>query len=293
MVVRLGVSSDVQVVNSQRFRVLQGQALQLRYASSETVAVRAWARVRYDNGEDDVLFIADQTLNNDRVAAVARPSDVARLDGWVTDALVELPNDATIKRGQVYVKLFFDPFGPVLCADYVYSEFGSVSLGTYIQSGPGGGSGNLRIVTVRFDGTPTSNFAISLAASNTVRKLHAFYYYFHASNDVATRVINVALRDELGLVPTGWTGTGPRISWATPTLTLTADQEGIVFADAKRSGQNDTSVVTIENAASAPSPFPLLILQDDTGDLLFNITDGEALDLDALYFLREEWVMLN
>jgi len=170
MVVRLGVSSDVEIVNSQRYRIRQGMALQLQYVSDQTVTVRAWARIRYDNGEDDTLFIADATLSNDRELALTPPSDVARLDGWVTDALVELPLDLTIKRGEVYIRLFMDPFGPLLCKDYCYSNFGQVALGTYIQDGPGGGGGHLRVFEVKALGAPAASTTLTLRRGNTVRK---------------------------------------------------------------------------------------------------------------------------
>ncbi|HIA02038.1 MAG TPA: hypothetical protein EYN66_09025, partial [Myxococcales bacterium] len=166
MVVRLGQSTDVQVVNSQRYRIKQGQALSLAFVSSQLSTIRAWARVRYDNGEDAILFIPDQALVNDRTITLATPSDVARMDGWVVDALVELPLDLDVKRGEVYVKLFMDPVGPVLCSDYVYSKFGQVALGTYIQAGPGGGGGNLEVLTLKAEGVPVASTFVFLENFN-------------------------------------------------------------------------------------------------------------------------------
>jgi len=289
MVVRLGQTSDVEVVNSQRYRIKQGQALQLQYVSSETVTLRAWARVRYDNGEDDILFIPDSTLSNDRSVDVTTPSDVARFDGWVTDALVELPLDLTVKRGQVYVRLYFNNFGPLLCKDYCYSNFGQVALGTYIQDGPGGGAGDLEIVTLKAESAAVLLTQITLAASNTIRKYNSFVWYYVASADVANRGLTVVLRLPLGDLPTGFTQDG--IVWATPTLTLTASENGILFADQARSGSTDVATVAIDDAASAPSPFPLWIEESDNSILRFRAGSFEVLDVDVIYALRESWVV--
>jgi len=290
MVVRLG-HTETQVVNSQRYRILQGQALHLRYATdNSTVAVRAWARVRYDNGEDDVLFIADQTLTGDPpTVRVLRPSDVARMDGWVTDALVEMLT-ADIKRGQVYVKLFMDPFGPVLCSDYCYSDFGQVALGTYIQSGPGGGIGYLRVATLKAEALPAS-FTVTLAVSNIIRLVHSLVWYYHCDSGVASRVLQCRLRQPLGAVPTGYDATDATLTWEAADLTLTADQDGSVFADQERTGINDNGTIAIDNQASAPTPFPLLVSEDNVTSLRFNVASEESGDLDVVYALYEDWVL--
>jgi len=289
MVVRLGQTAHIDVGN--RYRVRQGMALQLQYASSQTVTVRAWCRVRYDNGEDDTLFIADQSLSNDRAMTVTRPSDVARLDGWVTDALVELPLDATIERGEVYVRLFLDPFGPLLCSDYCYSNFGQVALGTYIQPGPGGGAGSLSIVTVKANGAPAASTTHVFAVTNTIRKIYEFVWYYNCSADVASRVLSLQIQLMLGPVPTGMTDPNIQESWRRPTITLTANFEGMVFIKEKYSGGNLHGTLVIDDNAAVPSPFPLLIEESDNRQLLALVTDGEVLDADAMYLLQEEWVI--
>jgi len=290
MVVRLGGSgSDVAIVNSQRYRVLQGQALSLQYISSSSVTARAWARIRYDSGEDEILFIADQALSSDPVAVtLTRPSDVARLDGWVTDALVEML-DANIKRGQVYVKLFFDPFGPVLCSDYCYSDFGQVALGTYIQPGPGGGGGNLEIVTLIPNISPVPDTTISLAASNTIRKILSVVWYYHCSADVASRTMRFYLQNPLGAFPTGLTD---KLVWeGIAVITLTANEEGAFYVDHTRSLSSDEGVVLITDASVYPPPFPLLVEAGDNIDVVFITQNEEANDRNTAYLLRESWVM--
>jgi len=291
MVARLGQTSDVQVVNT-RYRILQGQALILQYVSSVSPTLRAWARVRYDNGEDDVLFIPDAVAVTDPIIITNLASDVARMDGWVTDALVQVLQPH-IQRGSVYVRLFLDPFGPVLCSDYCHSTFGQVALGTYIQPGPGGGMGDLKVVTVKAVGAPAATTTYRLNADQIIRKISQIVHYYECSVDVASRILDVKLTDPLGIAPAGMSGATNQI-WSSLSLTLTASQDGVIFADEFRSGDNDNGTITIEDGATNPSPFPLWSNEDmdPSYALVFTVTAGEVLDEDAIYSLVEEWVVL-
>jgi len=295
MVVRFGEGhQQAQGFVPQRYRILQGQGLHLQYVSDTAAMVRAWARVYYDNGVDSILYVPDQALTGDRLAAVLAPSDVAIADGWIVDAVVECVTDG-VKRGQAYVKLNVALpsliFGTVLCADYVFSTFGQVALGTYSPPGPGGGSGNLQQVTVKSDSAPATT-TYTLALSNTIRRVHSFVWYYNASSDVASRALAVRLRNILGALPTGMTSAGAIDVWRGDDITLTADQEGTVFADPKRGGSNDNVTIVIQDAAADPSVFPLLIQEDDLATLIFTPTLGEVADRDSIYILLEEWIVL-
>ena len=288
-VVRLGVRQLEAL--SARFRILQGQQLQLRYNADTAATVRAWARIHYDHGIDSIIYVPDQVLTDDRVDAVISPSEVAMADGWVTDAVVECLS-AGVKRGQVYVKLIValesGAFGTVLCADYVYSTFGQVALGTYIQPGPGGGGGNLEMATLVDDLAPvlvTHTFALS----NTIRNIYGFAWYYNASATAATRNLETELRTVYGAVPTGFTGVFAL--WIVTDLVLTASQEGIVFGDRKRAGTNDNGTLAIEDESANPVPFPLLVEENDTTTLAFDPQLAEATDRQSIYLLRESWVM--
>lgn len=289
MVVRLGQTNKVEI--SQRYRILQGQTLTLQYASDTTLAdLRAWARVRYDNGEDAILFVPDTVAVTDPITVTTLRSDVARMDGWVTDALVEcLTSD--IQRGQVYVRLFLDPFGPVLCSDYCWSTFGQVALGTYIQSGPGGGMGNLRLVTIKALGAPAASTAYILRELQIIKKVREIAWYYETSADVATRVLNITLTEPLGPAPAGMAASP---IWASLTLTLTANQDGIHFLDEKRSGDNDAGTLVIEDAAVNPTILPLWATSDMDSSyaMFFKVVDGEVLDEDVIWGLVETWVVL-
>jgi len=288
MVVRLGQTSGVEVVNSQRYRIKQGQALSMSSLASVIKTIRAWARVRYDNGEDGILFIPDELTSNDRTSVLSTPSDVARMDGWVVDALVELPVDTDVKRGQLYIKLFMDPFGPVLCTDYLYSRFGQVALGTYIQAGPGGGAGNLEVLTLKAEGVPLASTSWILAQySSEIVKIYGFAWYYLASADAASRVLSTELRQPRGAMPTGQTVASV---WEIPDLTLIANQQGIVFADEKRSGINDHTALAIDSAATNPSPFPILVTEGDPYFVNFSVASLHANDLDTIYLFQESWI---
>jgi len=293
MVVRLGSTSTVEVVNSQRYRIKQGQSLQLQHISSENaVPIVGWARVRYDNGMDTLLTIPEFTTSTDPIAvALASPSDVATMDGWVTDAVVSLPLDSTVKRGQIYVKLFFDPLGPVLCTGYVFATIGALALGSYSDPGPGGGSGNLTVVTVKANGAPVAATDHTLAGVGQIRRVYGWIWYYVASADVATRTLQPIIRDSLGALPTGMSSGGNSNQWVPASLVLTASQQGSIFANEHRTGSSDAGTLSIANTTTAPNPFSILVHADDPGLLRFSTTNGNANDFDAIYLLREEWVV--
>jgi len=287
MVMRLGAANNVQVVNSQRYRVLQGQALTVLSVALTGVTLRAWARVRYDNGEDGLLIAPDQALIADGTVNIGTSSEVARMDGWVTDALGEV-TDADIQRGQVYVKLSLEPWGPVLFSDYVFSDFGQVALGTFVP--PGEGRGYLNMVTVVSDTAPVST-TYALDRTKTIRKILGFSIQYVTSSDVASRTIKPELKGYLGDPPTGMDD-GDRNVWEATTLTLTADADGSSFADTQRAGKNTDDVIAIDNTASAPSPFPLLVTDVMDMDLFFRLGSPHANDLQSIYVFTEDWATL-
>lgn len=292
-VVRLGLN-NVQLVNSQRFRIKQGMALQLeRVASVDGVAIRGWARVRYDDGTDSLLTIPEFVTSTDPTALrLARPSDVATMDGWVVDAQVSLPDeDDDVKRGEIYVKLFFEPFGPVLCNGYVFT-IGPLALGVYSEPGPAGGSGHLHVVTVKAESAPVTNTNYIMPLSNSVRKVMGYAWYYLASNDAATRVLSVFIYNPLGTRVTGQTQVTAAV-WQPTDLTLIADEAGVMFATEQMSGLNDDATITIEDNSADPTPFPLWSTEDmpATYVLSFDPASQHANDLDAIYVQVEEWVM--
>jgi len=230
-----------------------------------------------------------------RTAAVLAPSDVAIADGWVVDAEVECVT-AGVKRGQAYVKLIVALptviFGTLLCSDYVYSTFGQVSLGTYIQSGPGGGGGNLEVVTIKAESVPVASTLHTFAVSNEIRKILGFAWYYIASGDVATRTSNAVLSKPLGDVGATWGADAAYETWDSGVRTLTSGEDGTIFADEHRSGINDDGSLTISDGATNPSPFPFFVTEADTYLIDFQAGVLHANDLDIIYLGRESWVVL-
>jgi len=290
VVVRLGTrpGHGTDLAGAGYRRILQGQSLHLHTVSNAVVTLRAWVRVVYDDGTGQLLTVPETPRSASRLSEDLASTDVIVQNGWVVNAEVEM-STADIKRGQTYVRLTVEPFGAALLSDYCFSEFGHVSLGTFVQTGPGGGSGHLQVVTVKANGPPAAETTRLLALSNTIRKVYSFVWYYIASADVDSRILTVRLRDVLGALPTGL---GVINVWFPPTLTLTASELGAIFGDPKRTGSNDNLTVVIDDAASAPSPFPLLIEEGDPGFLIFLITDSNVNDFDTIYLLQEEWVVL-
>lgn len=291
MVVRLGVrpSSGGLLAGAGYRRILQGQVLTLHTISDAAVAVRAWVRVIYDDGSGQLLTVPETVRSGGRVAEVLASTDVVTQNGWVVNAEVEMLTTG-IKRGQTYVRLAVEPFGCVLLQDYCFFG-GNVSLGTYVQSGPGGGSGHLQTVEVKASSVPVASTTVALVSTNTIRKVHGFAWYYNASADAASRILTVVLNHPLGALPVGFSAGTPSVVWASAALTLTTGQEGTVFADLHRSGTNDAGTLAIADAAANPSPFPLWVAEGNNYFADFQVADLHANDRDTIYLLRETWVV--
>ncbi len=101
-----------------------------------------------------------------------------------------------------------------------------------------------------------------------------------------------------GATPTGFTTTGNNaLFWNTGgTIALIADQEGahISLATKGKDGRtvrNDQGVQTILSTAGAPTPWPLLVTEDELALIRFPaISSGEAADRHSAYVLVEEWL---
>jgi len=276
------------------YRILQGQTLHLRYISNVAATLRAWARVIYDDGTEQLLTVPDEVIGNDRTSSDAPRGEVANHDGWVVGAAVEMDTDGVV-RGQTYVKLVLEPFGTVLCADYCYSTFGQVTLGVNVPPGPAGGAGHIHTHTIKANGAPGTN-TYSPGLSATIIAIHNFYWYYHCSADVATRTLESGIRNPGGALPTGYDLDNARDVYRSSDLVLTANQDGVVFCDPKRAGINDNGTYSVVSTATLPSPFlpgGIVVNPDDNITFFFAALLAEALDFEAVYALVEEWVVLG
>jgi len=272
-------------------RILQGQTLTLHSTSDAVVVLRAWIRVIYDDGSGQLLTVPETPRSGSKVAEALASADVISKNGWVVNAEVEMVT-SDIDRGQTYVRLAVEPFGCVLLQDYCFSGFGNVSLGTFVQAGPGGGAGDLRFVTIKADGVPAQTQYALFGLSNETRVVHGLRWLYAASSAVATRLLDIELRAATAILPTGFDPASPAVLWAASRLTLTANEDGIVFADAKQSGINDDGTVAVDDAATAPTVFPLTVTEDDAMLILFTPAAFETDDFDTIFALVESWVLL-
>jgi len=269
-------------------RILQGQTLHLHTISNVAVTFRAWARVIYDNGQGQLLTIPEVARSATRVAEDLLSTDVVIHDGWVANAEVECLTD-DVKRGQSYVRLTVEPFGAALLADYCSSGFGHVSLGTF--GPPGGGPGHVHWGVIKANGAPAT-FTFSFAVSNTLRKVNGVIWWYAASSDVASRILQFQIREDGGGLPTGFGGGALINTFTSFFVTATADEDVMLFADHIRNGVNDNGTLTIGDNASNPSPLPFLVPEDSTLKFEGTLVDEEALDFDAVWGLFEDWVLL-
>ena len=151
--------------------------------------------------------------------------------------------------------------------------------------------------TVLDDVAPAAATVTRLAASNARRIIWGFVWYYHASGDGATRVLRNMIRNPgLGL-PTGMTqGANTRPWLSRADVTLTANQEGTIYAMGKRSGGDgfhsdvDNGTISVADASTLPIPFPLMVEENDLADLEFIVTDGHANDRNSAHILIEEWI---
>jgi len=274
-------------VGQQQYRFLQGQRLQLHTICNTNVTLRAWARIIYDDGSDAFLSVPEVARNGNRVEEDLFSDDIAVQNGWVVAAVVEMVS-ADVKRGQAYVRLTFAPFGCHLLQDYCYS-FGDVCLGTLRTSGPAGGDGHKHVITAKAAGDAAASLSYVLVQSNMVRKILGYAYYFETSSGVATRVLSVTLRQPLGNASGTMADAGLDV-WEPGALTMTASEDGTMYADEKLSMNNDNGVLAVD---SEPTPFPLVVTEEMDPDyfLIFAVANLDGNDDDAIYVFVEEWIV--
>lgn len=270
-------------------RIYQGQMLHLHTISDAAVTLRAWARVIYDDGTGQLLTVPEVARSGSLVAEDLASTDVVTQNGWVVNAEVEMLADG-IKRGQTYVRLAVEPFGCVLQQDYCFSEFGNVSLGTFVSPGPVGGSGYLHAVVVKAVGAPAASTSFALRVANKTRQIISYSWLYESSSDADTRVLAIEFNDFLGTPPAGMSASS-KTAFQPALLTLTADEDGNMWGSHQWVGKNDNGSLAYDLVGRAP--FPIWVSEDQaaTQELLFSITDSNANDEDAIYVLVEEWVM--
>lgn len=275
------------------YRVKPGDQLELHTISSAVSAIRAFAGILYDDGTVDLMAVPTVSTSSGRSEETFTSQNRALKPGRVTFAVVE-PVTTTIKRGQTYVRLAFAEGrgGPICLYDYVYQNHWP-SLGEFRDSGPSGGDGWLNYVTAKSAGAPAATTTVTLKQSNTRCRYYGLVWYYHASADVASRTLDVRWNNPILALPTGFAAAGSAAdAWRAVQVTLTASEDGAVIVTRQRGITNDNGTMTIDSQASAPTPFPFEVREDDTGTLIFAVGSGNANDRDVIYVVREEWLVV-
>lgn len=208
-----------------------------------------------------------------------------------------------LKRGQCYCLLILArESGPdmTLAKGYLYAT-NPIGLGEMEESVEG--RGYCSWVQVFHD--RAGNAAAvdqTLSATNALRKVFGFIWFYHSSGDAATRTVPQPTILNLGPTkPTGWTtsgNTGLQVAFFTSNITLTADEEGLFYANCLEgadgfASRNDNGTLSDEASSTQANPLPLLILEDDLGVFRFPaITNGNVNDTHSAYLLVEEWISI-
>lgn len=274
--------------------IRQGEKLQLLTLSTAAISIRAVATMRTLAGRYLDLVIATKVLIAGPSQEYFESSAAAPSDGWIEQLSVYVPNpaatpSAAVQRGQLLVRVAIgnNTQGPVIAQGYVY-DMGAVVLGQHEDPGPRGGSGYQRIRILQASGAPATT-ALPLAVHNTFLRYKSFGLWYICDANAASRSITFSIRNQgTSGLPTGFTAS--QVLWGASTLTLTATQDGAVFADAKRSVKDTNGTVAVDNAASAPTPLPLDVTPEDLVDLRWGVTNNQAGDLLNVMALTEEWL---
>ncbi len=279
-------------------RVLENDRFQLVSTSSKALTLFARVVVRYDNGVVR-RFQMTRVTNASRIQQT-RLFGLVELPGVVERAQVVSLEES--KRGQCYVELstkddMSDEIQDLLCQDYIANGL-QPSLNRFNESGPGGGTGFKQNSAIVSNATPV-DIEHTLAATNALRRIDGFIWYYHANVEVATRTLRVSLRDLGNGLPTGMTSGAKTTvkSWPSAgVLTLTANEEGLIYVNAVE-GKSfavslDDGAATIEDITTNPDPFPYWAQESEVGELFFDVESADFGDRHSIYVIREEWIYI-
>ncbi len=280
-----------------RFRVYDRDELRILSVSSAAAILRARVTVEFDDGRF-THYEFEHTSNSNRTLKDDDFGLFGETPGTIVRAVVAPVTN--LKRGQCFVELAIINQGrtmQLLAQGYIHDS-NTIALDQFVEVGPGGGGGDTAYRTIADDIAP-ADITTTLAVTNALTRVDGFIWYYHCSGDIADRTLRVFFRN-IGLgLPTGMTSginTTPRAWPNSAALTLSANEEGMIFVNGAAkpaySAFRDNGVITIENNASIPSPFPLWIREDDVAQLFFDVTDEEAADRHSIFLIQESWIDL-
>lgn len=281
-----------------RYRVLQGEEFEVWIASNVAAKINAWVRVVYDNGKtDDFRFPRlGETLATTGLFNSFPSKKVAVRDGWVVDATLET-HFADVRRGQVAAMMHLGSslggHRDVLMRGYPRSNY-SLALGDRTEFGPRSGPGHKHVVNLATDRAGNAAALRSaLAVANTYRRVYGFVLKYESDVNSSTRTINIRVENPLAAAPTNFTGDANARFYSLGTISLTANQQGMVYVMADGSSivvLNDNGSITTSDITTSPNPFPFDVLEADPVEILWDVASGLAGDTYNIDLLVEEWV---
>ncbi len=202
------------------------------------------------------------------------------------------------KRGQNWCEAYLihrGEFADRLLIGYVHDGNG-LALGDHTESGPGTGTGHLQWVALADDVTPVDITRV-LAATNTFRRIYGFVWYYESSGDVATRTLRVQVQAPGLSIPTGFSIAEVVNLPHSGAVSLTQNEQGIVFAYSKDKGsgmssRNDNGTLTTSDLTTQPSVFPIDVVEDDLWEIFFDVGGAEAADRHSIFLYQEEWIVV-
>ncbi len=285
-----------------RPRIRQGDDLLLSIASSVALGVEATAEILGDDGLDYSLHIPRVVSAATRATENFESAGKSPVNGFINAAYVGYSPGVgvTPQRGQtlavlqirrggskIYTELskgYLDPLSAL--------PLGQLEIPSRV---PGTGFYHNKALA---DNIQPADIEHTFGIANTVRRIDGFVWWFHASSDVTDRTLRVSMRDMGDGLPTGLTSGGNSTTKRWPSagvLTLSADQEGLIYvnaADGKSFAASvDTGAVpTIEDITTQPDPLPYWAQADDVGELFFDVANVSGNDRHSIYIIEEEWV---
>ncbi len=265
-----------------------------RIISTSTVAeeLRSRITVRYDDGRIR-RFKGVLPATSGSGAVVTQDFGFIEAEGVIESAVVV--GTVNVKRGQVFVELAVvdqeEQTMDILAQDYHHPN-NQVVLDVMRDPGPGGGNGAVNL-TVADDIAPV-DITHSLAATNRLRRIDGFIWYYECSGDVATRTLRASVRSMGQGLPTNFTSGGNSLAQLWPSaaaLSLTANQQGtfLVLRDSF-SVSVDNGAAVWEDFTTAPNPFPYWANESDVGEFFVDVSAEEAADRHSIYIIQEEWI---
>lgn len=198
---------------------------------------------------------------------------------------------AVVSRGQAWVAITLGRHGRTyrLAQGYTYEGHG-VTDGELTESLDG--RGYLRWLAVATNEDGDNDTTLALAIANGRRKVRELLLYYTCSTDVANRTMILVFQKGGLAQPTGYGSGAVDYQWQSPTLTLTASEDGqlVVGPSIMFQSQNDDGSIAYSNNSTVPHPLPRWVEENDLVELFVNISAGETADKYSCYALVEDWI---